>query len=172
MRKLLLTLTLLASGVTAAQAQGTPTAIGVGPHGKKLYQLMVFSNPTPGKEDEFNRWYDRIHAPVMIESGDFISAQRFAYSPVQLGGGELPKRSYLVVFTIETDDIARVSADTLWRLKQPRNISSDALDYKSLLSATYVAVGPLITQKEAQLVLAKEQAEGRIPAATPREAAP
>jgi hypothetical protein len=172
MRKILITLTLLASGVTAALAQGTPTSIGVGPHGKKLYQFMVFANPTPGEEDEFNRWYDRIHAPVMIETDDFISAQRFAYSPVQLGGGELPKRAYMVMFTIETDDIARVVADTTLRLQQPRNIRSDSLDYKSLLTATYVAVGPPITQKEAQRVLAEEQAAGRVPAATPARAAP
>jgi len=172
MRKLLITLTLLASGATAALAQGTPTAIGVGPHGKKLYQFMVFANPTPGKEDEFNRWYDRIHAPVMIESGDFISAQRYAYSPVQLGGAELPKRAYMVMFTIETDDIARVLADTDRRLKLPRNVPSDALDYKSLLTYTFVAVGPPITQNEAQRILAEEQAAGRVPPATPSRTAP
>jgi hypothetical protein len=29
-------------------------------------------------EEEYNRRHERIHSPVMIESGDFISAQRFA----------------------------------------------------------------------------------------------
>lgn len=149
----------------SALAQAVPVADGIGPHGKKLYHFMVFSNATPGMEGEYNRWYDRIHAPVMIESGDFISAQRFAYSPVQLGGSKLPKRGYMVLFTIETDDIARVAADVDRRMHLPRNIRSDALDYNSLLSYTFVAVGPPTTQKEAQRILAEETAAGRVPAA-------
>jgi hypothetical protein len=165
MRALLIALTLLGLAVAATVAQDSPASAGIGPHGKKLYQFMVFSNPTPGMEDEYNHWYDRIHAPVMIEAGDFIAAQRFAYSPVQLGGSELPKRAYMVMFTIETDDIARVAADVLRRMNQPRNVRSNALDYKSLLSYTFVALGPPITQKDAQRLLQEEQAAGSVPAA-------
>jgi hypothetical protein len=60
---------------------------GISPEGKKLYYFLVFSNATPGMEEEYNRWYDKIHAPVMIEQGDFIYAQRFAVMPRQPGQG-------------------------------------------------------------------------------------
>jgi hypothetical protein len=101
----------------------------------------------------------------MIESGDFVSAQRFTYSPVQLGGSELPKRSYMVLFTIETNDMDRVLADAKQRLSSARNVRSDAIDYKSLLSYTFEAIGPPISQRQARRILAEETATGRVPPA-------
>lgn len=157
-------LLLAGSVASAAPADAVaPTPAGVGPHGKKLYYFLVFSNATPGQEEEFARWYDRVHSPVMIEKGDFVSAQRFALSPVQLGTGGIPKRQYVVIFTIETDDIARVSAETLARLKAPRNVPSKSLDYSSLLSLTLEATGPVITRSDAMRSLAEEEAAGRVP---------
>jgi hypothetical protein len=156
-----------AGAPTAAAAPATPvwTPAGWGPHGKKLYYFMVFADAIPGKEQELDRWYERIHAPVVIEDGDFVSAQRFTYSPVQLGGAELPKRQHLVIFTIETNDIAKVAAETNARLRLPRNVRGDALDYKSLLTYTFEAIGPQMSKKQAQKVLAEETAAGHLPPA-------
>ena len=149
-----------------AAALPTPTHVGWGPHGKKLYYFLIMGNSTPGNEEEMNRWYDRIHAPVMIESGDFVWSQRFAASPVQFGrGAGSADRQFMVIFAIETNDIEKVLADTNRRLQLPRNISSKTLDYSSLLSFTFEAQGPPITQKEAQRLLAEETAAGRVPPA-------
>jgi hypothetical protein len=129
---------------------------------------MVLGNATPGADAELNRWYDRIHAPVMIESGDFVWAQRFVTSPVKFAAGigsQSHERQYLVIFAIETNDIEKVVADANRRLRLPRNVSSKALDYSSLLSYTFEALGPPITQKEAQRVLAEETAAGHVPPA-------
>lgn len=155
----------------AAQTSSAPTwtPAGWGPHGKKLYYFMVFANATPGKEQEFDTWYERIHAPIVIESGDFVWAQRFNYSPVQLGGGELPKRQHMVIFAIETNDIAKTAAEVGERLRLPRNVRSDSIDYGSLLSTTYEAIDAPISQKQAQRLLAEETAAGRVP---PAEAKP
>ncbi|MGA3158735.1 MAG: hypothetical protein ABSE43_14295 [Steroidobacteraceae bacterium] len=155
------------AAIAGSSEESSPVPVGWGPHGKKLYYFIVLSDAKPGMDAEFNRWYDRIHAPVMIESGDFVSAQRFAYSPVQLGGSELPKRSYMVLFTIETNDMDRVLADAKKRLGSARNVRGDAMDYKSLLSYTFEAVGPPISQRQARRILAEETAAGRVPAADP-----
>jgi len=180
----LISLTALSSAAWSADSPSTTAAAdqpatapawtpaGWGPHGKKLYYFMVFSNPVPGKEQEFDQWYERIHAPIVIEGGDFVWAQRFMYSPTQLGGGELPKRQHMVIFAIETNDIAKAAKEVNARLRMPRNVHGDALDYSSLLSATYEAVDAPITQKQAQRVLAEETAAGRVPpadAATPKK---
>lgn len=153
-----------ATGDPPRAASGPTASAGVGPHGKKLYYFMVFSNATAGQEEEFNRWYDTVHAPVMIESGDFVWAQRFALTAKQQPGSpELKKRKYLVIFAVETDDLEKVRADAMRRLALPRNLSSSTLDYSSLQSVTFEALGPAITQKQAQHILAKETAAGRVP---------
>jgi hypothetical protein len=162
-----LALSWIASGAVAGEPEGAPVAAGWGPHGKKLYYFMVLSDAKPGMDAEFNRWYDRIHGPVMIEAGagEIVSVQRFVYSPVQLGGSGsgLPKRSYMILFAIETNDVDRAWADTKKRLATARNVRGDAMDYNSLLSYTFEAIGPPITQKKAHRILAEETAAGRVP---------
>jgi hypothetical protein len=162
-----------ATAAATAEPAAAPawTPAGWGPHGKPLYYFMVFANPVPGKEQEFDTWYERIHAPVMIESGDFVWAQRFTYSPVQLGLSELPKRQHLVIFAIETNDIAKTATEVNARLRMPRNVRGEALDYGSIMSTTYEAIDAPITQKQAQRVLAEETAAGRVPPAdaTPKK---
>jgi hypothetical protein len=138
-------------------------------HGEKQqYLFMVYSDPTPGQEEEFNRWYDRLHAPYMIETGDFVWAQRFELAPaeaqfVQGGSPELMTRRFLVIFAIETDDIAATIAETNERVGLPRNVRSAAINYGSIRSVTWQALGPAIGQEEAIGVLAEETASGHLP---------
>jgi hypothetical protein len=140
--------------------------MGYGPHGKPLYLFMVFSDPTPGQEEEFNNWYNRIHAPVVIEGGDFIWAQRFVTTPpdVKFGGGNPTKSRFLVIFAAESTDIKKTLADANRRLALPRNTRSAALDYGTLSGLSWQAVGPLITQKQAKKLLQAETKAGRLPA--------
>lgn len=153
------------SAISAEQVKSTSRAAPAA-KGKQLYYFMVFSNAQPGAEEEFKRWYDDIHAPVMIESSDFVWSQRFEISPVQFGGGinpQFPKRQYVVIFAVETDNIEKVVADAEQRMHMPRNISSKSLDYRSLIGVTYMASGPKVTQKQARAMLDKETAAGRLP---------
>lgn len=152
-----------------ASSAEAPESVGIGPHGKKLYYFMVFSNATPGQDDEFNRWYDRIHTPVMIERGDFVWGQRFRLSADQFvpersdTGAPSARRQYLVIFAVETNDIKKVIADANRRLALPRNVPSKAMAYGTLQGLTYEALGPRTTQKQAQRMLAEETAAGRVP---------
>jgi hypothetical protein len=60
----------------------------------------------PGREKEYNDWYDRIHIPdILSGSPGFKNAIRYAlYAPVK-GHGK-----YLAVYEIETADIDRTMA--------------------------------------------------------------
>ena len=40
--------------------------------------LVVFSNPTEGREDEYNEWYDTVHIPEVAAVPGVTSAARFA----------------------------------------------------------------------------------------------
>ena len=54
----------------------------------------------PNREDEFNRWYDEIHIPDVMEGcPDFQSCHRYKLISSQ-GNGK-----YFVTIEIETDDI-------------------------------------------------------------------
>ena len=140
----------------------TSSKAGWGPHGKPLYYWMVLSNPAQGKEKEFNTWYDRIHAPIVIEKGNFVWAQRFELTKFR-GTAQLETRQYMVLFTIETDDLAATMAELDTRTKVPRNVQSSALNGSSLQSVMWKALGPPTTQKDASLLLAEEMAAGRVP---------
>jgi hypothetical protein len=127
---------------------------------------MVLSNAAPGKEDEFNVWYDRIHAPLVIEEGDFVWTRRFELSPDQFAGRgtpELQTRQFLVIFAIETDDIKGSLAAVNKRLSLPRNVRSASMDGSSLQAVSWKALGPPTTQKDAVRLLAEEMAAGRVP---------
>ena len=42
--------------------------------------FVVFANPEPEHEAEFNRWYDEIHGPDALENGSFTAVHRFRAS--------------------------------------------------------------------------------------------
>jgi hypothetical protein len=99
-------LALVASGPLAiSQAAGSP-APGDNPEAKKAYYLVVFNNPYAGKDAEFNKYYDENHVPEMLQTPNVVSSQRFVAADVD----KLPKqeapRKYMVMYRIETDDIA------------------------------------------------------------------
>jgi hypothetical protein len=127
---------------------------------------MVYSNAAPGKEKEFNTWYDRIHAPIVIEGGDFVWAQRFELSPEQFAGNGTPAlktRQFMVIFAIETNDIKASLAEVNKRLSFPRNVQSSSMDGSSLQAVSWKALGPPTTQQDAKRLLAEEMAAGRVP---------
>ena len=67
--------------------------------------LLVFSDPTEGKEDEYNRWYDDVHLGEVLAVEGFVSAQRFKVSDVAPG---LTEHKYLAIYNLETDDPGQV----------------------------------------------------------------
>jgi nitroreductase len=87
------------------------------------YLVLVMSNPVPGRDAEYNSWYENPHLDQVIESAGFRTAQRFHLDAEQ--GVSSPHR-YLALY--ETDG---ASADeVLERLNRsrPERVQSDAID--------------------------------------------
>lgn len=61
--------------------------------------FMVVSNCPPEREAEFNRWYDGIHVPDILQMPGFVSAKRYrlAGNP---GDGQ---GKYLAIYEIQGD---------------------------------------------------------------------
>ena len=47
----------------------------------KKYTFLAFTNPAPGKEDEYNAWYEEHHLKDVINCPGFVSARRFRLAP-------------------------------------------------------------------------------------------
>ena len=76
--------------------------------------LIAHVQPKDNLEDEFNRWYDDIHIPQVVDRlAGVVSGKRYRYAEEQLvdASGAPPTR-YLTMYEIETHDLA----DTVDRL--------------------------------------------------------
>jgi glutathionyl-hydroquinone reductase len=105
---------------------------------------MVLSDMASGAdEDEFNRWYNEVHAPEIIERGAAVSFRRFKTSGVRLSPGiPEPDQSYACVYEIEAETVEDVRAiEKLLRetTEQSRGISP-TLDLQSVRAAFLVPI--------------------------------
>lgn len=64
-------------------------------------KMLVYTNALEGKDEEFNRWYDNIHIPEVLQLSKSVAAQRFRLSDAQPGDPE-PHR-YLAIYEFEVD---------------------------------------------------------------------
>ena len=122
------------------------------------HKLIALTNPTPGMEQEFEKWYVNTHLPDVLDVPGFKTAQLFKMRPPPLNvqrmnapeqpkAGGAPKQSfsYIAIYDIETDDL-----DATWkilhdRIDTDRMVISPAFDatvQPMLLSPVCDVVGP------------------------------
>ncbi|CAA0136676.1 Uncharacterised protein [Mycolicibacterium vanbaalenii] len=67
--------------------------------------FVVLTNAIDGREVEFNRWYDEVHVPAVLNIAGVLSAQR--YSLRKLGRPELApnpgSHRYLTIYEVDRD---------------------------------------------------------------------
>ena len=108
------------------------------------YCFVVFSDPTPGKEDEYNSWYDDVHLPEVLAVPGFVSARRLKIADVPaVENTTLPGR-YLTLYEMETDDPDAVLT-YMWSCAGTDAITlSDAIDAANSTHTLFTAItGPV-----------------------------
>jgi hypothetical protein len=66
--------------------------------------VAVESNcAVPGKEDDFNEWYNHVHIPDVLETAGVISATRYEAVDPSSGAAK-----YFAVYVLEADDLGAV----------------------------------------------------------------
>lgn len=128
--------------VLALWLMAVPTLASPSSLGSQTYFFLVFNSPVAGKEDEYNQWYDRQHAPDVVSIPGFVSAQRFVYNDVQLREVAVKKPKYLVLYKIATDDLNAVIAEVKHRLQSGQTRVSPSLDANSGQMYIYRAFRP------------------------------
>ena len=110
------------------------------------YLFLAFSNPFPGREDEYNAWYDAHHVRDVVDVPGFVSGQRYRLATTQftLSQGE-PAQRYLALYEIETNDLETTYQQVLERLGTAQMIGCEAFDLTSLQALTFEPIGPRIT---------------------------
>jgi hypothetical protein len=63
--------------------------------------LVVVTNPTPGQEEEYNRWYSDQHLDDVLRVPGMVAAQRFKLA---MGSGKSLPGPYLAIYEMETDN--------------------------------------------------------------------
>jgi hypothetical protein len=99
------------------------------------YTYVVFTEPTEGREDVYNEWYDNTHLADVLSVPGFISARRFR---VWGKMGALTWR-YLALYEMETDDPKK----TLKTLRAAGLPVSDALDRTNVCAVVFEEIASL-----------------------------
>jgi hypothetical protein len=66
--------------------------------GAERHLWIVFTNSEPGRDDEFNAWYDEHHVKEIVAVPGFVWGQRLALHPDQRPGQAPPPWRYAVLY--------------------------------------------------------------------------
>lgn len=103
------------------------------------FLYAALSDPLPGREQDFEAWYDEVHLAQVVDVPGFVSAQR--YAAVETCDGPIQRRGTLVLYEIEAEDPAAVIAALRARRGTELLTPSDALDPRSMFAQVYEARG-------------------------------
>lgn len=103
--------------------------------------VVVLTEPTEGRDDEFNDYYENLHLDEVLASTGWENAQRFKLVDEQGRDCPLP---YLALYEVDVDD----SADVLKTLNATRKqrVQSDALNKRTAGVWVFAETGPQHTK--------------------------
>jgi hypothetical protein len=99
----------------------------------------VLTNPVPGKEAEYNEWYNKQHIPD--------GAQRFRLADTQMGDDKKTHK-YLALYEIETNDLAATFKEMAARRGTPDIVMSDSIDLKGANAAVFEPVAEKVMARD------------------------
>jgi hypothetical protein len=89
------------------------------------YVMVAQSRAKPGRDDEYNEWYDTTHLPDMCAIPGVKSGRRFEATPISMGQ---PGLLYLAIYELEADDPSTIMAEMGKRFENGTIRVCDALD--------------------------------------------
>lgn len=106
------------------------------------YKLIALTNPVPGREDEFNRWYDEFHLPETCAVPGVVGGQRYRRVGTPKPNGDSPRYEYFVVYEVETDDPEQTLALLQEHIATGRIGRSPELMAQPAWTAMFIALEP------------------------------
>ncbi|SEQ43875.1 hypothetical protein SAMN04488038_106181 [Solimonas aquatica] len=103
------------------------------------YRMVVLSAPVPGREAEYNHWYQQVHLPEVLRLPGFVAAQRLRLAHNLVEASAHP---YAAIYELETEDLPGL-------LQQLRDAAaggglqmSEAIDTAGVIASVYEVCGP------------------------------
>ena len=103
----------------------------------KRHLVLILSEPTEGREDEYNDYYENLHLREVLQTTELLSAQRFQLVDEKGAPCPLP---YLALYEAEADDPGEVirNIDETRRQRQ----QSEALNKRTAGVWVFQEIGP------------------------------
>src|SRR5580658_9432003 len=154
---------------TAAQAQWSIGAPGTreAPAGKHRYVYLVFANPIPGREAEFNDWYTNVHMGDLVQLPGWTGAQRFrivtTVQPPPSTGGY--RHGYLMIWDLEAADANGPLSMSTAAIAGGKSRRGAGFNYNTGAgsSGTWEAIGPRITRPDGKGPTLTDPADNKTP---------
>jgi hypothetical protein len=96
---------------------------------------VVFSRPLDGREEDFERWYDEVHIPELLELDEVIAARRY-----RLVAGEVGEATSMAVYECAGDGQATADAIAT-AMTSGTKTPTDAIDTASMRRTIWKAAG-------------------------------
>ncbi|MGE4432179.1 MAG: hypothetical protein AB7E05_15720 [Sphingobium sp.] len=113
--------------------------------GQRDYIQIVLGDATHGQDAAFNRWYDQVHQPQLLQVPGFIEGQRGIAGPATLAPQYGTSR-YLALFRIRTADLREVFDRT-----KGLDVPPPSFDRSRTYGYTFRAIGPELSGAAARL---------------------
>jgi hypothetical protein len=108
----------------------------------KDYTYIVRSNPVPGRDEDYNRWYTERHLADVIAVPGFVSAQRFKIVDPKAEGA--PEQGYMAIYTMRTDDPDTLLETLRDLVESGRMEMSDAFSQDDCVTILYETITPIV----------------------------
>jgi len=109
------------------------------------YKMLVMSRPTPGKEDEYNDWYQNTHLKQVVSIPGYVSAQRFKMAVNMRGEDAWP---YMAIYEIETDDVEAAYKALETAAGDGSIAVSAAFDYATVYASIFEPFGAPVNEEK------------------------
>lgn len=97
------------------------------------YQYFILSRPKPGREAEFEDWYDNVHLGDVCKVDGVVGATRYRIDHTVFGA-QLPSPGWtcLAIYEVESDNPKAVMDAISAAAKTPAMFVSDAIDTSNI----------------------------------------
>jgi len=107
-------------------------------------KLIALTTPLPGREADFDDWYQNTHLPEILSLPGGITAQRYKLVAKMIGEDPNP---FLAVYDFECDDPGAVLAAMGEAAGSGKLTQTDSQDFSTTYTAFFAEYGPEVTAK-------------------------
>jgi hypothetical protein len=164
----------MSMAVVAALTAEAPAQWSIGqkgtrepPQGQNRYAYLVMADPFPGREFEFNDFYQNTHMGDLVQLPGWTGAQRFRLVPdvVPRSIQPLYRRGNLIIWDQEGTDLDKLRRDANAAIAGGKSRLIPGFDYApdGPVSATYQVIGARVTRPDSRKPFIPDYADNKTP---------